>query len=408
MATNVLGLPDFVNTFLRHMMSYQQQLKWTLTENTHKVSLTLQWSFSHDAQRDDDARTGRQLRQKLNKTLSMAQLGTRTGVPPDVTRLLESAPKKNRRTRLRQRLTSTLGALRTSLSLSRTSLDDLAPYMSEHKQLQRQHVMTSPPARRQTRRAPLSRNNSLHSSDGARKFNSAVYSPTRSTEYSFPGGSSEAETCYSADELDSAQTTEQPYVYLPANIVYSTTNHMTSQRAIVAYRSTPDVARAAAMEAEMLERRRLAAQAPQQVRRVERTVLDWSKIVTGRCTRPSDFRRSQSNATTPRRQAGVQVENKMAPIKPEVKRKPKLTAARSQPMPYTESPLSLPTSTTSSKISSPLERPAPFSPAPTHSSISTTFYAEADDVSDNRNNDDVMKCLSSCNKILNRYETEIT
>ena len=416
MEGSAMGLPDFVSNFLRHMQTYQHHLKWTVTDNTHKVSLTLQWSFTHDAHinRDDDVTIGR-LRNKLNKTLSMAQIGARTGVPPDVTRLLETAPKKNRRTRLRQRLTSTFGALRTSLSLSRTSLDDLASQNDSKKPLR---VMTSPPVRRHTRRAPpLSRNNSLHSSEGAyrsRKTNSAPYSPTRSTEYSFPGGSSEADTCYSADELDYATPADQPYICFPTDVVFTTTNHMTSQRAIVAYRSTPDIARAAAMEAQMAEQRRVVAQPQQEVRRVERTVLDWSKIVTGRCSKPSNFKHTNNKKPAPpRRQAAVQVGNKMASKKPEVKRKPRLFATRSQPTPYTESPLSLPTSNNSSKISSPLERPPRFSPAPTHSSISTTFYAEADD--DDKSNDDVtqdrddvIKCLSSCNKILNRYETEIT
>ena len=41
----VLGLPRYVVTFLRHMESHKDHLKWNISEGSHKLTLTLTWNF---------------------------------------------------------------------------------------------------------------------------------------------------------------------------------------------------------------------------------------------------------------------------------------------------------------------------------------------------------------------------
>ena len=427
------------------MECYHEYVKWSIGETSHKVQLTLTWNFSptSSSSRDDTASLSSQLFDKLHKTLSMAQLSGAGGaskagvVPPDVQRLVETTPKRHRRTRLKQRISNRLGALRSQLSISRTSLDDLDSYSATtaaYRAPQHNHVTSRAVAAHS--RPPLLRNNSFHGYvvHNTPKAGSLSYSPTRSTECSLPGGaSSEADTCYSADELDNYVSAGEHVLCFPTGIMYATsaTSYSASpHRAVMAYRSTPEIGPSLPDDfmdntcADRKSRQPSRASIPEP-EVMEQTILDWSKIVTGRCRKPTDFRRTV--VTNTRQSTGYVTNKQPRPQKPEVKPrprpKPQLSSARSFPLVLETSAqsMTLPTYTTATNGSRPPSPPRPKprncrTPAPTRSHISTTFYADSGSSSSAQSNDrdstsqnsDVGKCLTSCNKILNRYETEIT
>lgn len=84
------GLPKAVIQLLRHMEAYRDCLKWNVSEGSHKVTLTLTWSFRN---KPAPPQTGKEwLFSKLHvmqRTLRLTK--SDDGLPHDVSKFLESA-----------------------------------------------------------------------------------------------------------------------------------------------------------------------------------------------------------------------------------------------------------------------------------------------------------------------------
>lgn len=119
--TSTLGLPRYVITFLRHMETHKDYLKWNISESTHKITLTLTWNFRRNRGSLSD-----NFLEKLQRTLNIGRSPEGEGaptanhssstIPKDLSKVLENTPKKHKRTALKQRLSLTVGAIRRTLS----------------------------------------------------------------------------------------------------------------------------------------------------------------------------------------------------------------------------------------------------------------------------------------------------
>ena len=81
------GLPRVIVQFLRHMEAHRDGLKWNITDGSHKITLTLTWTFRKKGKET--------LWDKLQRTLRLTRsCDEPNGIPQELTRFLDSSPKR--------------------------------------------------------------------------------------------------------------------------------------------------------------------------------------------------------------------------------------------------------------------------------------------------------------------------
>lgn len=88
--SSMFGLPRLVLNFLRLMEAHKDCLKWNITEGSHKITMTLTWSF-RKANRNKES-----LWDRVQRTLRLSRsVDDGTGLPPELTHFLiaASSPK---------------------------------------------------------------------------------------------------------------------------------------------------------------------------------------------------------------------------------------------------------------------------------------------------------------------------
>lgn len=89
------GLPHYVLTFLCHMESYKDFLKWNITEGSHKLTLTLTWNFRRN-------KTPQSLWEKLQRAMHLGRFSESArvqSIPSDLCRFLEESSDERRESR---------------------------------------------------------------------------------------------------------------------------------------------------------------------------------------------------------------------------------------------------------------------------------------------------------------------
>lgn len=116
------SLPRYVTSFLRQMEPYKEHFKWSITEGSHKITLTLSWNFKKTTNQfsspgdDQSAASNPGILSRLQETLNIGTQTNNTQVPEQVREFLQLAPKKHKRTPLRRKLSMTMGALKRTLA----------------------------------------------------------------------------------------------------------------------------------------------------------------------------------------------------------------------------------------------------------------------------------------------------
>ena len=135
-----LGLPRFVVTFLRHMECHKEYLKWNISEGSHKITLTLTWNFRSKSSKTSSV--SENLLDKLQRTINLVRTPeSEPSVTPDLSKILETAPKKHKKTPIKQRLSLTMGAIRRTLS---TSSSQSSPSRRQQESFRRSSSFTLP------------------------------------------------------------------------------------------------------------------------------------------------------------------------------------------------------------------------------------------------------------------------
>ena len=89
---STLGLPRPVVNLLRHMEPHKDSLKWNITENSHKITLSLNWGFKKNKSVRET------LWNKLQRTLKLGSGRSEddpAGVPRHIADVIHSSPRKS-------------------------------------------------------------------------------------------------------------------------------------------------------------------------------------------------------------------------------------------------------------------------------------------------------------------------
>ena len=83
------GLPRVVIQFLIHMQQHRDGLKWNITDGHHKITLTLTWTFRKNKSSKET------LWERIQRTLRLQRSDSdANGIPPELTKFLDSSPKR--------------------------------------------------------------------------------------------------------------------------------------------------------------------------------------------------------------------------------------------------------------------------------------------------------------------------
>lgn len=114
------------------MESHKHLLKWNISESSHKITLTLTWNFRVISLSQD-------LINKVQRTLHLTDNTTSemNRVPQQLSQTLQSLPEKHRKTHLTRRLSQTVRRIRRTLSTSSTTH---SPYRTQHTSVYHSHT----------------------------------------------------------------------------------------------------------------------------------------------------------------------------------------------------------------------------------------------------------------------------
>ena len=285
--TSNLGLPRYVLSFLRHMESHKDCLKWNIAESSHKITLTLTWNFHKDK-----GTLRENLMRKINRTLHIAQTQSEEReIPSDIRALLDNVPKKHKRTRLKRRLSLSMSAVRRTLSSSQTSMDRSSSLSLPRYSSPPRHARTP-----QTSTRSMVRNHSFHGYAYHSTPRSHSFSRTQSTTFNSRSHRSHNlyETCQSMNTLDYQGS--QDLLHSPSANANVANRSPYQQRAKLHYRSETSLEDS--LE-ELMDKARKQTEEKLKVIKDEwdETIRDWPNIVVGRASRRPSFKRS---LTSPR------------------------------------------------------------------------------------------------------------